>query len=104
MSKEIKVALLAIVAIVALYFGFTFLKGSNLFSSSRTFHAKYDNVDGLALGNPVILNGVKVGQVREMHLMPEEGNRVRVQFELNKDIVVGDLPWPACRVPDKLAR
>ncbi|MGY2131598.1 MlaD family protein [Hymenobacter sp. HD11105] len=90
MSKEIKVALLAIVALVALYFGFTFLKGSNLFTSSRTFHAKYDNVDGLALGNPVILNGVKVGQVREMHLVPEEGNRVRVQFELEKGIVVGD--------------
>ncbi|UYZ63206.1 MlaD family protein [Hymenobacter weizhouensis] len=90
MSKEIKVALLGIVAIVALVLGFNFLKGSNLLSSDRTFYAKYDNVDGLTVGNPVILNGIKVGQVKEMHLVPEEGNRVRVALELQKGVVVGD--------------
>jgi len=89
-SKEIKVALLAIVALVALYLGFTFLKGSNVLSSNRTYYAKYDNVDGLNVGNPVILNGIKVGQVKEMQLMPQEMNRVRVTVELGKDVVVGD--------------
>lgn len=90
MSKEIKVALLGIVALVALYLGFNFLKGSNLLSSDHTYFAQYDNVDGLTVGNPVILNGVKVGQVKEMRLLPEEGNKVRVAMELQKDVVVGD--------------
>lgn len=90
MSKEIKVALLGIVAIVILYVGFNFLKGSNLLSSDHTYYATYDNVDGLTVGNPVILNGVKVGQVKEMRLLPEEGNRVKVAVELQKDVVVGD--------------
>jgi phospholipid/cholesterol/gamma-HCH transport system substrate-binding protein len=89
-SKEIKVALLGIVALVALYLGFNFLKGSNLLSSDHTYFAQYDNVDGLTVGNPVILNGVKVGQVKEMRLLPEEGNKVRVAMELQKDVVVGD--------------
>jgi len=89
-SKELKVALLGIVALVALYIGFNFLKGSNLLSSDRTYYATYDNVDGLTVGNPVILNGVKVGQVKNMSLQPEQANRVRVALELQKDVVVGD--------------
>ncbi|MFD2786577.1 MlaD family protein [Hymenobacter rubripertinctus] len=90
MSKEIKVALLGIVAVALLIVGFQFLKGSNLLSSDHTYYAKYDNVDGLTIGNPVILNGIKVGQVKEMTLVPEEGNRVKVGIEIQKDVTVGD--------------
>ncbi|OWP63888.1 mammalian cell entry protein [Hymenobacter amundsenii] len=90
MSKEIKVALLGIVAVALLIVGFNFLKGSNILSSDRTYFAKYDNVDGLAVGNPVILNGIKVGQVKQMQLLPEEGNRVQVSVELQKGVTVGD--------------
>ncbi|RIY08789.1 MCE family protein [Hymenobacter rubripertinctus] len=89
-SKEIKVALLGIVAVALLIVGFQFLKGSNLLSSDHTYYAKYDNVDGLTIGNPVILNGIKVGQVKEMTLVPEEGNRVKVGIEIQKDVTVGD--------------
>ena len=90
MAKEIKVALLGIVALAALFLGFNFLKGSNLLSSDRTYYATYDNVDGLTVGNPVILNGIKVGQVKEMSLLPEQANRIRVAVELQKGITVGD--------------
>jgi len=89
-AKEIKVALLGIVALAALFLGFNFLKGSNLLSSDRTYYATYDNVDGLTVGNPVILNGIKVGQVKEMSLLPEQANRIRVAVELQKGITVGD--------------
>ena len=90
MSKEVKVALLGIVAIAVLYVGFNFLKGSNVLSSDRTYYAKYDNVDGLAVGNPVILNGIKIGQVKEMTLLPADNNRVNVALELSKGVTVGD--------------
>ncbi|MBC6990610.1 MULTISPECIES: MlaD family protein [Hymenobacter] len=90
MSKEVKVALLGIAAIAALFIGFNFLKGSNILSSNHTYYAKYDNVDGLTVGNPVILNGIKVGQVKNMELLPAERNRVRVAVELDKNVVVGD--------------
>ncbi|HEX8426348.1 MlaD family protein [Hymenobacter sp.] len=90
MAKEIKVALLGIVALAALFIGFNFLKGSNLLSSDRTYYATYDNVDGLTVGNPVMLNGIKVGQVKEMRLMPEQANRIKVSVELQKGVTVGD--------------
>ena len=77
-------------AIAALVIGYRFLQGSNLLSSDRTFYAKYDNVEGLNPGSPVVFKGIKVGQVKELQLLPEEGNRVKVALELQKGIEVGD--------------
>lgn len=90
MSKEIKVALLAIVAIAALVIGYNFLRGSNVLSSDHTYYATYPRVDGLNVGALVALNGIKVGQVKSMELQPEKGNSVRVALELDKNVVVGD--------------
>jgi phospholipid/cholesterol/gamma-HCH transport system substrate-binding protein len=89
-SKEIKVGLLAVVALVALAVGFNFLRGSNLLSSDRTYYATYPNVDGLNVGAPVILNGIKVGQVKNLELQPQNGNVVRASIELQKGVTVGD--------------
>ncbi len=89
-SKEIKVALLGIVALVILYFGFMYLKGSDLFSDSRAYFVVYDNVDGLTVSNPVILNGVQVGTVQNITLMTEKDNSILVKIEVLKDLKVGD--------------
>ena len=90
MSKEIKVGLLAIVAIAALVIGFNFLRGSNILSSNHTYYAVYPKVDALNAGAQVLLNGYKVGQVKSLELQPDKGNTVRVAIELDKGIVVGD--------------
>lgn len=89
-SKEIKVALLGVVAIVALYFGYLFLKGSDLFSSTKTYYVVYDNVDGLTVSGPVVLNGIKIGTVQAMQLMPEKNNHIKVALSVKEDLVVGD--------------
>jgi phospholipid/cholesterol/gamma-HCH transport system substrate-binding protein len=89
-SKEVKVALLGVVAIVILYFGFMYLKGSDLFSNTKTYYIIYDNVDGLTTSNPVILNGVQVGSVQKMRLMTEKGNKILVQIGVLDELMVGD--------------
>lgn len=89
-SKEIKVALLGIVALVVLYFGFAFLKGSNIFSDTRSYFVVYNNVDGLTLSNPVLLNGIKVGAVKDMQLLVNQGNRIQVELSVREDLQIGD--------------
>jgi len=89
-SKEIKVGLLAVVALVALAVGFNFLRGSNLLSSDRTYYAVYPKVDGLNVGAPVILNGIKVGQVKNLELQPTDNNSIKASLELEKGITLGD--------------
>lgn len=86
MSKEVKVGLLAAISLVVLYFGFHFLKGSDVFSRSNTYFVEYDNVDGLTPSNPVLLNGYPVGRVIQIDLVPQKNNLLRVSLDIRKNI------------------
>jgi phospholipid/cholesterol/gamma-HCH transport system substrate-binding protein len=72
-SKEAKVGILAVVALAMLYFGFNYLKGSDIFSRSNKYVVVYDNVDGLTPSNPVQLNGLNVGRVDRIDILQQEG-------------------------------
>ncbi|MFC7667822.1 MlaD family protein [Hymenobacter humi] len=90
MPKEVKVGLLALVAIAALVLGFNYLRGTNLLSSDLTYYTTYPKVEGLNVGAMVVLNGIKVGQVKNMELQPDKGNSVRVAIDVSKDVALGD--------------
>lgn len=75
-TKEVKTALLALVAILLLIFGYSFLKGKNWFDSSRTFYAVYDDVEGLTPSSPVTINGLKVGSVSRIGFLNDTGKLV----------------------------
>ncbi len=83
-SREVKTALLAIIAILMLIFGYSFLKGKNLLESSRTFYAVYDDVEGLSPSSTVTINGLKVGQVTAIDFLNEKGKLI-VTFTVEKD-------------------
>lgn len=85
-SKEIKVGLLAVVAIFLLYFGFNFLKGVNIFSSTNTFYGKYSTINGLTEQSPVYVRGYKVGQVDKIVYDFRRNDAFVVVFSINKDI------------------
>lgn len=83
-TKEVKTGILAIIAIVILIFGYSFLKGKNLLDSSRTFYAIYADVEGLSPSSPVTINGLKVGQVTKIGFLDERGLLV-VTFNVDSD-------------------
>lgn len=89
-SKEFKVGLFMVVALVLLYFGFNFLKGIDFFASNHRYYVVYDNVDKLSLSNQVLVNGFAVGRVSDIGIMQEHGNKVLVELEIDSDIVLGD--------------
>ena len=72
LSKEIKIGIVVVVGLSLFIYGFNFLKGSNLFSHQKTVYAIYDNVEGLLESNNVQLNGLKVGQVNKIALLPND--------------------------------
>jgi phospholipid/cholesterol/gamma-HCH transport system substrate-binding protein len=90
LSKEFKVGLFMVVAIVLLYFGFNFLKGIDFFSSTHKYFAVYENVDKLTNSNQVFMNGFAVGRVGDIQILQENGNLVLVTLEINSDIVLRD--------------
>lgn len=83
-TREVKTALLAIIAILLLIFGYSFLEGKNLLDSNRTFHAIYNDVEGLSPSSAVTINGLKVGQVTEIDFLDEQGTLV-VSFTVEKN-------------------
>ena len=89
-NKELKVGLFSAVAIVLLYFGFNYLKGIDFFQSKKIYYAVYDNINQLAISNPVLVNGYAVGRVSHIKILQEKNNHVLVELEIDSDIVLTD--------------
>lgn len=85
-SREIKVAVLAIVSLCLLYFGFNYLKGINVFKPVHEYHGRYENVNGLVAQAPVIVKGYKVGQVDRITYDFTRDTSFLVDISINKDI------------------
>jgi phospholipid/cholesterol/gamma-HCH transport system substrate-binding protein len=79
-----------LLAFLILYFGFNFLKGNDVFSTARVYYVEYDNVDGLMVSNQVMVNGIEVGKVKRVEILPEKANKILVTLRLSQDIVIPD--------------
>ena len=90
-NKELKIGILAVIVGVTLYFGFNFLKGEDFFTTTNKYVVYYENVDGLTISNPVIVNGFSIGRVKSIDLIQGETNReLKVVIDVRDDIPVGD--------------
>lgn len=69
-SKEIKVGAGVLISLACLIYGYNFLKGEDIFSSSNYYYVMYSKVDGLTKDNPVFYNGFQIGKVQELQLSP----------------------------------
>lgn len=83
-TKEVKIALMAIVAVVLLFVGINFLKGINIFKSGNTYLVKFDNISGLAVSNAVFANGYPIGIVRNIEYDYHKSENVVVEVELDE--------------------
>ena len=90
LSKEVKIGLLATSALAIVYVGFNFLKGKEVFSSNNIYYTTYDQCKGLGLSSPVVLNGIPVGRVRDIQILPNKKHSVLVTFETKKEIKLTD--------------
>ncbi len=65
-SKEIKIALVAVLGIVVLFYGLQFLKGLTIFSTDNSYYVKFKDVSGLSASSPIYANGYRVGVVEDI--------------------------------------
>jgi phospholipid/cholesterol/gamma-HCH transport system substrate-binding protein len=64
-SKEIQIALVAIVGVIVLFYGLKFLKGLS-FSADSNYYVKFKDISGLSVSSPVYANGYRVGVVENI--------------------------------------
>lgn len=86
MTKEIRIAIVAILGIVILYFGMNFLKGKSFFSNQHAYYIKFQNVSGLAESNPIYANGYRVGTVKSITYDYKGNNGVIVSFDVDNHL------------------
>lgn len=84
--KEIKIALVAIVGILIMYFGINFLKGMNLFSTNNTYFITFDDIQGLGASTPIYADGYKVGTVDGLEYDYKENGPIKVKVDIIKDL------------------
>ncbi len=84
-SRELKTAAIAISGIALFIWGFSYIKGENLFETPRFFYAEYDNVQGLLPSAGVTINGLKVGKIETITFHPTRIGRLIVKFSLEND-------------------
>ena len=88
MNKEIKVGIIGLVGLVLFYLGSNFLKGIDFFSPVKQYYAIYNNVDGLVVANPVIVNGYSVGRVSDIKILQSQNNKILVTMDIDEDLII----------------
>ncbi len=83
-GKELKIGILVLLGAGILVLGVNYLKGFNPLGRGEDFHAIYERVDGLAVSNPVIVNGFKVGQVSSIDFDAKGNGSLHVTFLIDQ--------------------
>lgn len=84
MKKEVKIGIFAVVILLASWAGVRFLSGLDVFSRNKTYYANYNSVTGVQIASPVMVNGVKVGQVSAITLNPSNEKSVQLTLSIER--------------------
>ncbi len=91
-SREVKIGLTGIIALVLLFFTIKFLQGVQLFSTRDTYFINFGNAKALAKSSPVYADGYDVGIVSDIRYdydHPGSGVIVEISVEHGMRIPVG---------------
>lgn len=86
MRKEVKIGITGIIALVILFLGINFLKGTNLFSSTTKYYIQFSNAKGLSKSSNVYADGYNVGVVSDIIYDYEHPGKVLVEISTDKGL------------------
>jgi phospholipid/cholesterol/gamma-HCH transport system substrate-binding protein len=85
-SNELKVGVLAILALALLIIGFNFLKGKDVFSRSHKIYAVFSDLGSLEKSNIVKINGLPIGSVYDLNPKDKDVSGVVVTINLTRNV------------------
>ena len=86
LTREIKTAIVVIISILLFIWGYSFLKGKNLFDTSNKLFVVYENVAGLAPSAPVTLSGLTIGKVNAINIQTD--GKLLVELSITNDFPI----------------
>lgn len=88
LTKEVKIALVAITGLVLLFFGLNFLKGMKVFSPQNTYYIKFSDISGLTPSTPIYANGFRVGVVKDVVFDYDNADNLKVAVDIDKKLTI----------------
>ena len=85
-TKEVKIALVALVGAVLLFFGMNFLKGLNIFASTSDYFIEFKDISGLSSSSPIYADGYQIGTVKDVIYDYSGEHPTRVVVAIDKDM------------------
>jgi phospholipid/cholesterol/gamma-HCH transport system substrate-binding protein len=85
-SVEVKIAIFAIVGLFLLVWGINFLKGIDIFKKQYTYYTVFENTSGLMPSHLVTVNGLGIGIVEKIQLLPNRSNHLLVTLSIDKGV------------------
>ena len=88
-TPQVKIALVAILAVVVLFFGMQFLKGLSFFSTDTHYRMMFSDITGLSNSTPVYASGFKVGTVKSIEYdYARPGEPIDVGVDIDKSMKI----------------
>lgn len=89
-TNEFVVGLVVLLAVALAVAGVLWLSESNLRTGERTHLARFRAIEGLNVGAPVTIRGVRVGRIESVRLTP--GGWVEAEFSVRADVELPEHP------------
>ncbi len=86
-SKEIKIAFVAVLSAIIIYVGIIFLKGLKLFNDEVSYFVEITNVQGMPTASDVRANGLKIGTVKAINFNTDKQN-LTVEITINPNFQI----------------
>ncbi|MCW1734635.1 MlaD family protein [Anaerorudis cellulosivorans] len=88
LSKNASIGLSFLISLAIIYFGINFLKGINIFQKQNNYIAVFDDVSGLNISSPVLVNGYQIGLVSSIRIISTDPLKFAVEIRLNNDFKI----------------
>lgn len=102
LTREIKTGILVVSSLLLFIWGYSFLKGNDLFSNYKKVYVEYNNVEGLTKSTAVTLNGMIVGSVTDISINHTTG-KMLVELLLKTDFPISKSSVAAIYEPGFIA-
>ena len=85
-NHETRVGILTIVALAMLILGFNYLKGKDVFNSTKKIYAIFPKLGSLTKSNEVKINGLTIGTVYDLQEVDKNVSGIKVTISLTRDV------------------
>ena len=85
-SRELKIGLVSLIALILLIWGVNYLKGINVFKHTTKYYAVYNDISGLIESAVVYLNGYKIGNVTSITFNKDNIDKIVIEMSLEQNV------------------